>query len=187
MSVEFGTNEGVKIDVCHAALVMALVSCRKPKTILELGVGGGRSTEAILSGLAYNTQPYEYTLVDNWLDFGGTMPPEVEKKYGKALKIVTADEKDFVFSNPGQYDFIMSDADHNHTNEWFDHVYENLLNTNGILIYHDINLVEDAWPNLRQILLTCIEKKYTHYLFNKSSRPEERCHRGLLVIFKNVK
>ncbi len=71
------------------------------------------------------------------------------------------------------------------TNEWFEHVYDNLLSDNGILIYHDIDLFDDAWPNLRQILYTSMRRRLTHFLFNKNSRPDERCQRGVLVVFKN--
>jgi hypothetical protein len=29
-------------------------------------------------------------------------------------------------------DFILSDEDHHHTQEWFEHVYDNLLNAGGM-------------------------------------------------------
>ncbi len=110
----FGNDEGVKIDQCHAALVYSLVAANKPTKILELGVGGGRSTDAILDALAYNGVPYTFVLVDNWFDFDGVMPQEVEEKYGKRLSIVSSDEKEYLFSTRETYDFIMSDADHAH-------------------------------------------------------------------------
>ena len=50
-------------------------------------------------------------------------------------------------------DFIFSDADHHHAPEqWFDKVYDDMLNPGGILCYHDINLVDNDFPNLREIL-----------------------------------
>jgi predicted O-methyltransferase YrrM len=181
----FGWDESIKIDVAHSNLLTGLVMANKPKTILELGIGGGRSTDAILAGLEYNQQKYDYTLVDNWYDFGYTPPMEVMSKYGPKMKIVTSPEKEFVFSCDKQYDFIMSDADHHHTNEWFEYVYDNLLEDDGILCYHDVNLLEDVFINLRDIHTKCKERNLTHFLFNKNSIPGERCQRGFLVIFKN--
>jgi len=182
----FGKDESVKIDVCHADLIFGLVTCFKPEKILELGIGGGRSTDSILRGLKYNLSNFDYTLVDNWLDFNGVMPIEISDKYKKLINIITSNEKDFIFSTNQKFDFIMSDADHNHTNEWFEYVYENILKENGILIYHDVNLFDNQWANLRQILEKCKQNKINHFLFNKNSRFDERCHRGLLVIFKNI-
>ena len=183
----FGDDEGVKIDTAHAELLKGLVIAHKPTTILELGAGGGKSADAILEGLEYNQQSYDYTLVDNWLDFGYFMPSGLEERYeGKITRIVTANEKDFIFNCQNKYDFIMSDADHNQTDQWFEHVYNNLLNDFGILIYHDINLFdEQAFPNLRTIYEKCKTYGLSHMLFNKNSLPEERCERGLLVIFRN--
>ncbi len=116
------------------------------------------------------------------------MPIEVKERYGEKINIVTSDEKDFVFSTKDKYDFILSDADHHHTNEWFRYVYDNLLLPNGILIYHDVNLfpeIDGSFPNLLEILEECKNSNLHHVLFNKSTLPNERCHRGLLVIFKH--
>ena len=188
---KFGQNEDVKIDWAHAGLLEGLVLSSKPRKILELGIGGGRSLESILTGLEYNNQEYDYTLVDNWGDWGGNMPPEVTELYGqKVNKIITSNEKDFVFSCQDKFDFIMSDADHNNADQWFEYVYENLLNDNGILIYHDVNL-DDDWPkgnffNLRNIYIKVKKNGISHRLFNVSSLPYEQCERGFLVIFKNI-
>lgn len=184
--MKFGTREEVKIDEAHSELIRGLVIASKPVSILEMGVGGGQSTNAILSAIEFNQQAYNYTLVDNWLDFEGQCPREVVDLYGERMDIVTSDEKDFVFSTEEKFDFIMSDADHYQTDQWFEHVYDNLLNDGGILIYHDVNLVDpDAFKNLISIYDKCKEQKKSHMLFNKSTLPHERCQRGLLVIFKN--
>lgn len=183
MSIPFGQDDTIKIDRAHADLLTGLIKAGKPKTVLELGIGGGQATDAILEGLVYNQQPYDYTLVDNWLDFGGVMPPIVAETYGDRVTIVTSGEREFVFSCKEKFDFIMSDADHHHTQEWFEYVYSELLNDDGILIYHDVTLV-DQFPNLIQILHRCQEFNLRHKLFNKDSLPGEMCFRGLLVIFK---
>jgi len=182
----FGTVELVKIDVAHAELLRGLIMSHKPKTILELGVGGGQGTDAMLSGLEYNEQAYDYTLVDNWLDFDYVQPPEVAERYGSRINIVTSGEQEFVFSCNKKFDFIMSDADHHRTDQWFEYVYQNLLNPNGILVYHDVNLVDaDAFHNLAGIYHRCRNDKIPHMLFNRNTKGGERCQRGLLVIFKH--
>lgn len=183
--IPFGQDEGVKIDQAHADLLRGLIVSHKPKTILEMGVGGGQGTDAMLDGLDYNQQPYEYTLVDNWMDFGYIQPPEVAERYGSKVKIITSDEREFVFSCKDKFDFIMSDADHMRTDQWFEYVYSELLNSDGILVYHDINLFDaDAFKNLISIYDKCKEFGLSHKLFNANSLPDERCQRGLLVIFK---
>lgn len=182
----FGNDELVKIDIAHSELVTSLVKSNKPKKILEIGLGGGRSTDAILDALEYNQQEYDFTLVDNWFDWQGQMPAGVKEKYGDKVNIITANEKDFVFGCTEKYDFIMSDGDHHQTDQWFEYVYANLLNDNGILIYHDVNFVDyDAFHNLKQIYLRAKQYGLSHHLFNSNSRADERCQRGLLVIFKN--
>lgn len=182
--MKYYEDELAKIDIAHAEFIKGLTIASKPDTILELGLGGGRSTEAILDGLRFNQKPYKFTLVDNWVDRGGVIPVEAVENYGKDLEIVTMDEREFVFSCQGKYDLIMSDADHFNTEKWFEYVYENLLNDGGVLMYHDINIVTEEFINLRQIYYKCQEYNLKHVLFNKNSLPEERCQRGLLVIFK---
>jgi predicted O-methyltransferase YrrM len=183
MSTPFGHDDTIKIDRAHADLLTGLIKSSKPKTILELGIGGGQATDAILSGLDYNQQKYQYVLVDNWLDFDGVMPSVVGETYGSRVNIVTSGEREFVFSCNEKFDFIMSDADHHHTQEWFKYVYDTLLADDGILIYHDVTLTSQ-FPNLIQILYRCQEFNLKHKLFNQDSLPGEMCFRGLLVIFK---
>jgi predicted O-methyltransferase YrrM len=182
----FGQDEGVKIDHAHAELLRGLIMSNKPSTVLEIGLGGGASADAMLEGLAYNQLIYDYTIVDNWMDWGGVCPDGVEEKYSDRCRIITMGEREFVFGTDKKWDFIMSDGDHHNTDQWFEYVYHNLLNPGGILVYHDVHLrdVADGFPNLRQIYFRCREFGIPHHLFNADSRPDERCWRGLLVIFK---
>jgi predicted O-methyltransferase YrrM len=185
--IPFGEDEGVKIDIAHANLLTGLVKANKPKNILEIGIGGGQSTDAILEALEFNQVDYHYTVVDNWYDWGRVRPDGVNEKYADRVDIVDSDEKDFVFSTTQTFDFIMSDGDHFNTQKWFEHVYDKLLNPNGILVYHDINTFNepDSFPNLLEIYAKCKEYGLPHHLFNSNSRDDERCQRGLLVIFKH--
>jgi len=183
----FGQDERVKVDIAHAELVGALVKSLKPENILEFGIGGGRTTDEIISAINYNKNNPRYTLVDNWLDFGFKIPKEVLDKYSGKINIISANERDFVFSTQDKFDFIFSDADHNSTDQWFEYVYDNLLNDQGVLIYHDINIfpeLNQEFPNLVSILEKAKTRNLKYRLFNKSSLAEERCYRGLLVIFK---
>lgn len=180
----FGNNDCVKIDDAHTDLIYALVGSAKPQHVLEFGIGGAAATDAILHALIVNESNYSYTLVDNWVDFGGIIPQDVIDRYGSIVNLVSSDEKDFVFSTKETYDFILSDADHCHTNEWFEYVYDTLLMDGGILIYHDINFVDNEFPNLREIYYISQRRGLIGMLFNRNSRPDERCQRGLFIIKK---
>jgi nucleoside-diphosphate-sugar epimerase/predicted O-methyltransferase YrrM len=181
-----GNDENVKIDQAHVELIKGLVIGNKPRTILEFGLGGGAATDAILEGLEFNHQTFQYVLVDNWNDWYGIRPKEVDEKYGDLINIVDSSEKNFVFSTSQKFDFIMSDGDHYQSDQWFEYVYAELLNPGGILIYHDINLFDkDSFPNLVNLYHRIKALELPHHLFNRNSREDERCQRGLLVIFKD--
>jgi predicted O-methyltransferase YrrM len=173
----------VKIDHNHAEFVRTLVACHKPRRVLEFGFGAGEATRAILGGLAYNRQAFEYTLVDNWLDFGGAPPAAAGALAAQGVKVVTSSERDFVQACKASYDFVFSDADHHHTQEWFDQVYGRMVARGGVLIYHDVTN-SAGFPNLLRVYEDVLVNGYRHVLFNRNSAAGERCDRGLLVIFK---
>jgi len=174
----------VKIDDNHASFVRALVMCHKPRHVLEFGFGAGEATRAILSGLQYNAQSFQYTLVDNWLDFGGVLPDAARALAREGIDVITSNERDFVESSRSGYDFIFSDADHHHTQEWFEPVYSGMLARGGVLIYHDVTN-SAGFPNLLRIYSDVLASGYHHVLLNRNSILGERCDRGLLAIFKN--
>lgn len=177
-------NPGPRIDIAHAKLIEGLVCAHKPTNVLEFGFGGGRSAEAILRGLEFNGTPFRYLLVDNWADWGGQIPQEADTfaHQHPEVQVVTEDEGRFATQPAGHYDFIMSDADHVHTHEWFRRVYNDILNPGGVLIYHDVR--GDSFPGLQSIVEQCVQQKVRHVVFDKNSRDGEQCDRGLLVIFK---
>jgi len=193
----------VQVDFCHGDLIANLVKCHKPKSVLELGFGSGFTARKILAAIEYNEtgelnrqygSPATYTMVDNWLDWRekGAPPPDLSEFKGTRAKIVESSEYDFVRSAHTKWDFIFSDADHFNTDKWFEYVFDNLLNDNGILVYHDVcekapESGEFWFPNLANIIRKTRERKLSHYLFNKDSLASERCWRGLLVIFKNTR
>src|SRR5512143_3623676 len=105
-------DHAVAVDHCHAALLFALVLSQKPQDLLEIGIGSGKSADAILEALEFNGRHRSYTLVDNWFDFSGQMPTAVREKYQGRIALITADEGNFVATCRDRYDFIFSDGDH---------------------------------------------------------------------------
>jgi predicted O-methyltransferase YrrM len=174
----------VKIDANHADLLRALVMCHKPQRILEFGFGSGEATRAILAGLLYNRVPVTYTVVDNWLDFDGVQPEAVRRPPYEGIVFVTSSEEEYVRACKTSYDLVFSDADHFHTQEWFELVYERLVARGGVLVYHDVTN-SSVFPNLLWIYEDVVRKGYHHVLLNRNSLPDERCDRGMLVIFKH--
>jgi predicted O-methyltransferase YrrM len=72
----------IKIDIAHAKLLTSLICCNKPKSILELGLGGGRSSDAIMKCIQYNQNNPTYTVVDNWLDYNYVQPQNFVNIFG---------------------------------------------------------------------------------------------------------
>ncbi len=173
----------VSIDQAHANLLFGLVCAFKPNRILEFGIGAGVSADAILKAVVFNENSPSYALVDNGNDAGSR---QIAAIYAHRIKIENANESDFVkqcVANECRFDFIFSDADHHHTHEWFTEVYDQLLMVPGILIYHDAT--NPDFPNFSEIHEQIKFRNLPHVIFNRDSRPGERCSRGLLVIFKN--
>lgn len=181
---QFNTLDGIQVDDAHVALISGIVKSQKPQRILELGLGSGTTTDAILDALQFNQQQYHFTLVDLWLEPGwnGECPSEAVDKYSPYIEILTSDERAYVFNCGKTFDFIMSDADHHNTQNWFEYVYSELLEPGGTLIYHDVT--DHCFPNLREIYEKCKAFQLRFTLYNKNSRSDERCQRGLLVINK---
>ena len=170
-------NPGVSIDQAHADLVFGLVSALKPESVLEIGYGGGKSCDTILAANKANGLDVKYILVDNWCDWGGVRP---EEAYRDDVTFVVMDEKSFSLTCGDTFDFIFSDGDHFHADEWFAHTYDNLLNPGGILVYHDVL----NFPNLNTIINSCRDRSINHMVFYKNSHEYEACQRGLLVCYK---
>jgi predicted O-methyltransferase YrrM len=174
-------REDVKIDQNHIELIYGLIISAKPSSILEFGLGTGRTTDRILSAIDYNGIPVRYSVVDNWAGFGGKIPEEAIRVYGSRASLVSQDEGEFIRTTQEHYDFIVCDADHLNSEKYFDETYSRLLNPDGILIYHDV--VGAEFPNLHTIRHKA--SNLSHVVFSQSTRPDEHCERGLIVIFKN--
>jgi predicted O-methyltransferase YrrM len=174
-------REDIKIDSNHVDLLYGLLVSAKPKTILEFGLGRAVATDRILSAILYNGIPVRYTVVDNWKDFGGTIPGEA-RTYALRVNLVTEDEGRYIAATNERYDFILCDGDHFNSEKYFDDVYDRLLNSPGIVVYHDV--VGAEFPNLHSIPRRARERGLSSVVFDKPTRPDEHCERGLLVVFK---
>lgn len=174
--------ETISIDNNHIQLIYSLILCHKPKSILEIGIGSGNTTYKIIEAIKYNQNNTKLDCVDNFFDWKGNMPEHIQNiynMYADTINLIQLDEQTFINHCNTKYDFIISDADHEHTNLWVDKTV-NLLNPNGILIYHDIT--NPTYNNLLDIVRYTKKYNYNTLLFNQSSRPDERCYRGILVI-----
>jgi len=171
----------IAIDAAHCDLLYGLIRAQKPESVLELGFGEGASCLAMRRALLENGTPTaRYVLVDDWTDWGGL--PFAAATDLRGVTLIEQSEETFVLSCQERFDFILSDADHQRTERWFERTYSDLLAPGGILCYHDVN--NPDFPNLRTLVDTCRENGLRYVVFDRSSSPGERCERGLLVIFK---
>jgi predicted O-methyltransferase YrrM len=173
--------ETISIDQNHAELIYSLMICKKPKSTLEIGIGSGLITTKIINAYRYNNLPLNVDCVDNFYDWNGIIPDHIKAIDG--INLISLSEEKFTYTCDKQYDFIISDADHFNAHKWIKQTCS-LLNNSGILIYHDIT--NNMFPNLATILDYFNQNKmtYSSLLFNKSTLPIERCHRGLLIVQK---
>src|SRR5437867_3457846 len=66
----------VAMDAVHANLIASVVLAKKPERILELGIGSGILTRALLAAIRVNRHG-ELESVDNLSDWRGEMPPHI--------------------------------------------------------------------------------------------------------------
>jgi predicted O-methyltransferase YrrM len=180
-------EDAVRIDDCHIDLIYGLIVSQKPSSILELGFGSGRSAKRICDAIEHNRNRPTFKLVDNWMDFDRKIPSnikDIEFRDYNNIFIVTAEESDFIASCTETFDFILSDADHCHSHLWFEKTFWDILSPGGIMVCHDI-MNREGYPGLYDIVISCQQSNIRYVIFDKNSRDDERCERGLLVIFKD--
>lgn len=174
------THPDVMMDDCHIDLIHALVLSSKPKSILEIGIGSGATTMALLDAVKMNGNDAQVTCVDNFGDWNFHSPKGFEN-FPSPVRFVASDERKYVMSCRHTYDFVVSDADHAHTGEWF-HDTLKLVNPGGILIYHDAASIH--CPSVCSAVDQARSAGLTVMVFSKSSQAWEQCERGLAVIQK---
>jgi len=170
---------GAAVDLNHGILMLGALMSAKPINILEIGIGTAFCSELLLQGIKYN-QIGKLTCVDNLHDLNGNLPIDtLNYLKDKQVSIAVQSEKDFVFSRQeNEFDFLVSDGDHNHAHEWTDQIFK-IMKPDSFMFFHDVmekgySLIE--YKNQAEKL----GKPY--YLFNISSRAEEKCERGWLMI-----
>jgi hypothetical protein len=170
---------GGSIDLCHGMTVFGIGLSAKPKNILELGIGTGFVTDLLLKVIEYN-QVGELTCVDNFHDLGGNLPESTLNRLRntKAKIFAPIEERHFVQSvQENTYDFLISDADHNHAGEWVDQIFK-IMKPNSFMFFHDVN----GYENLKNYLLLSEKYNKPYFLFEENTRNYEECNRGWLMV-----
>lgn len=172
-----GSSHPFSIDTAHAVLLAGVIMSHKPSRVLEIGIGPGCATEAILAALDWNGCG-ELVAVDNFIDTGGSEPPLVGELKKRGVTVVVSSEAAFCKSCESQYcDVLVSDADHQHAQDFVtDHL--RMVRPGGWLFYHDT--ANPSYPNLAGIVKSVAHLRHTH--FARSSRPDENCGRGWLMV-----
>lgn len=177
-----GDRSGASVDLCHGVFLLGAILSAKPQNVLELGIGPAFASEILCAGIKYNGTG-QLTCVDNFLDLGGNLPKEkVDYLQSNGVKIVApVDEKDFIIScKDDTYDFLVSDADHCGQHDWAQKVFD-IMKDGSIMFFHDVN----DFPALRVYERLAQQHGYFIHTFDKSSRSDERCHRGWQMIIKS--
>jgi predicted O-methyltransferase YrrM len=179
------------IDRCHCDLIYGLAVSLKPTRILELGYGEGASARALWAAMIYNGRDCWYVLVDDWrstqpqFPLSERHPPKtlvaLAPRQTQFFTMLEADFYDSMKPESDLYELILSDCDHENAHLYYQDSLR-LLKPGGLLIYHDVT--NPNHPKLKSIVTQANESGYPTLVFNKSSRPDEECQRGLLVIRK---
>ena len=173
----------VIMDDCHIDLIHALVLAAKPISILEIGVGNGAVTKALIRAALINDNRAGITLVDGFNDWNFDRPEGFDK-IENHVEFVKSQEREFIMSalaNGKKYDFIVSDADHAHCGEWAEATV-GIVEAGGILIYHDADSIH--FPSVKRSVEIAMKAGMSAIMFNKNSHLWEQCHRGLCVLQK---
>jgi predicted O-methyltransferase YrrM len=169
----------VAVDRAHNVFLMGALLSRKPRDILELGVGSGFVTRTLLEGVRFNGVG-RVTAVDSWADWSGSEPPVIGELRAAGVNVVApVTEETFVHEAPDDgFDFLVSDADHRRSGTWIDE-HLRIIRHDGFMFFHDTNH-ESRFKALGLIEKRIRELGLPSYHFTESTLPDERCDRGWL-------
>jgi predicted O-methyltransferase YrrM len=169
------------MDVCHYLQIIGSLLAKKPEQVLEVGIGTAQLTAALVMGLRYNGTGV-LTCVDNWSEWRGVEPAGIVALRESGVRVVApVSERNFLSECPDNtYDFVISDGDHRNVDQWVDD-YFRITRPNGFIYFHDTNN-NSMFPAISRVLERVQELGLPYYHFIKSTRPEERCERGLLLV-----
>jgi hypothetical protein len=96
------------------------------------------------------------------------------------VNVVVSDEETFVRGcGPNTYDVLVSDADHKRSHLWLDE-HLRIVRPEGLVFFHDT--ANPDFSNLFNVVTSVQERRLPHYHFTASSRPDEHCNRGWLMV-----
>lgn len=174
-------NQDAGMDACHYVQIVASLMAKKPRSILEVGIGTALLTVGLIMGIRYN-RCGALTCVDSWYDWHGEEPPDIDSLREAGVTVLApVEERQFLRECPdNEYDFVISDGDHRNSGSWVDE-YFRITKPDGFMYFHDTN-DHGAFPSLSLIEARVKELQLPYYHFTQSSRPDERCERGLLFV-----
>jgi predicted O-methyltransferase YrrM len=182
---QFDDKNAVAMDLAHNFFIVGSVLARKPKNVLELGMGSGYLTSSLVRALEYN-RVGTLTTVDSWFDTNGIEPSIANEFRKSGVNVVCSTEEEFVKQAATDgYDFLISDADHMRSFEWLDQ-HIRLTKPDGLMFFHDTNDPQ-TFAGLATIERQVTERNLPYFHFNQNSRPGERCSRGLLFVINKKK
>ncbi len=179
--LEGADSQDSAMDICHYLQIIGSLVAKKPHHVLEVGIGTAMLTVGLVSALKFN-QRGTLTCVDNWNDWHGVEPPEINvlREAGVAV-IAPISEQEFVKQCPADcYDFVVSDGDHKNSWSWIDE-YFRITKPDGFLYFHDTNNTK-KFPALAGIESRVKELGLPYFHFTENSRNDEKCERGLLFV-----
>lgn len=169
----------IAIDKAHNALIFGSVLSAKPKHVLEIGIGTGFVTRAVVCALEWNGCG-RLTSIDHAQKTNDVAPQVYDELRNMGVEIIISTEGDFIKKQqPNTYDFLISDADHQHALDWLDETLAMMM-AGSIMFWHDTNNT----AHLMQIESMLNNRKIPFFHFKRSSRIDERCERGMVMAFK---
>jgi hypothetical protein len=175
-----GLRDRTSMDMAHAALIASMALSLKPARVLELGIGTGYLTKALLLALQMNGRG-SLLCVDNWFDWDSRRPEHISELEAWGAKVVVSSEEAFVRScEREQFDLVVSDADHFSSYKWFEGTL-GLVAREGVAFFHDTNQ-PDMFPGLAQLPKRAAELGLPCCHYTASDGNSDRCHRGLLMV-----
>ena len=175
----FDPAEINSIDHCHNVLLIGSVLSKKPRNVLELGIGAGGLTISIIYALRYNGVG-KLTCVDDWSAWDGREPDGIDEIRAGGVKIVApVGIAEYLPQCPDSaFDMVVADALQIEEMETLDQL-ERVAAEGAFVFFRNSNRqvsggrngAIEKWLGNRQ--MCC-------YHFTESSRPDEHCEEGWL-------
>lgn len=164
------------IDRCHGSLIFGSCVSAKPNRILELGTGTGFITRLLLCAIRYNGGGFLTTLDHGKEKLASKAVLKLFRESG--VEMIDKDEQEFCCAEgENRYDFLVSDA--NHYGNWFEEHFR-ITSPGSLCFFHDTNTLD--YPGLVRLESYVRKLGWAYHHFRKSTRADENCSRGLLMV-----